>query len=501
MNVRPRIVRDPIHEDIPLGPIQAAIVDTPIFQRLRYIKQNGLLHFVFPGAVHTRFSHSLGTFHLAGRAFNSLFENVSRSDPAALASKEFQYIRQVFETAALLHDCGHSAFSHSIEHVRIDGKPFFPSVPELASEWGSDNGLSRWLSGRIEAGELELAPYPSHEEFGLLLIGVLFDGHYAEKVTDTSAALLAVDPIDFADDIRSMIARSLTPSEVFKRCAVQVSNYIPGIEAVPEREQPKQLQRALSTLISGTVDVDRLDYLNRDSRFTGTLYGLCDVGVIINALELCVGEAGGPVLSVGLRKRACQAVDDFLWSRYQLFNQVLNHKTNVVLNALLADALKAAVEKPGLGIGRPLALEDFISFTDEYVMSSVIDASLRDKHSSRRAYHQTLVGRELPRYLGRLDITEVDHAERETLTDSRTQQFVERLRQAGVPDPKVRHWSTESTLLKGTGLPFVLERDKIGGADYPPAPASDPDTYQIPHWCESGRLPASSTYLHFFTDR
>lgn len=138
---RGRVFRDPIHGDVRLGPIQSEIVDTTPFQRLRFIRQNGLLHLVFPGAVHTRFAHSIGTAHVAQRVFASLFPEYSPAQAYLPKQRDshLTYVGSVFVTAALLHDIGHCAFSHSIERVNTSaGSPFLPDLDTLANNWGKD---------------------------------------------------------------------------------------------------------------------------------------------------------------------------------------------------------------------------------------------------------------------------------------------------------------------------------------------------------------------------
>lgn len=111
---RPYIFRDPIHGDIAFARdgfhnLVRKIVDEEMFQRLRGIKQNGVLNLVFHGAEHSRFTHSLGAAHLAGRMYDAACQNSSRS----VNSDE----RKFTTLAALLHDVGHGPFSHLLEEV------------------------------------------------------------------------------------------------------------------------------------------------------------------------------------------------------------------------------------------------------------------------------------------------------------------------------------------------------------------------------------------------
>jgi HD superfamily phosphohydrolase len=96
-------IRDPIHGFIFREPIEQGIVDTKIFQRLRRLKQLALAYLVYPGALHTRFEHSLGAFHVACRVAKQL----------QLTSEEARLVR----LAALLHDVGHGPFSHVSEPI------------------------------------------------------------------------------------------------------------------------------------------------------------------------------------------------------------------------------------------------------------------------------------------------------------------------------------------------------------------------------------------------
>ena len=114
-----RTVRDPLWGNITLDRAAALIVDAPEFQRLRRVKQLGFAHLVYPGAVHTRFLHALGVYHLTGRAIDTLdrkgaLSGLSEAEAAALP---------VVRLAALLHDVGHYAFSHAMEELEADSIP------------------------------------------------------------------------------------------------------------------------------------------------------------------------------------------------------------------------------------------------------------------------------------------------------------------------------------------------------------------------------------------
>src|SRR5215510_6022528 len=105
-----KVIRDPLWNNIRVDPLALRLIDTPAFQRLRYVRQLGLAFLVYPGATHSRFEHALGTYHLARRTL-ALFEE--HEDYHAIGRDECQLIR----VAALLHDIGHYPFSHALEEI------------------------------------------------------------------------------------------------------------------------------------------------------------------------------------------------------------------------------------------------------------------------------------------------------------------------------------------------------------------------------------------------
>src|SRR3954449_4962109 len=104
------VIRDPLHNNIRLDPLARELIETPAFQRLRYVRQLGLAFLVYPGATHSRFEHALGTYHLARLALALLEE---RGVLANISREACSTIR----IAALLHDIGHYPFSHALEEI------------------------------------------------------------------------------------------------------------------------------------------------------------------------------------------------------------------------------------------------------------------------------------------------------------------------------------------------------------------------------------------------
>ncbi|NWH91973.1 SAMH1 triphosphohydrolase, partial [Aegithalos caudatus] len=136
-----KVFNDPIHGHIELHPLLVRIIDTPQFQRLRYIKQLGGTYFVFPGASHNRFEHSLGVGYLAGCLVRTLRERQPELD---ITPQDILCV----EIAGLCHDLGHGPFSHM-----FDGR-FIPLTrPDL--KWKHENASVQMFEHLITSNKLE----------------------------------------------------------------------------------------------------------------------------------------------------------------------------------------------------------------------------------------------------------------------------------------------------------------------------------------------------------
>lgn len=274
-------VRDPLHGAIALEDNEVAVVDHPFVQRLRGVKQMGFSELPFPGAVHTRYAHSLGAMELAGRAFDRVF----RRDPFEDASARRRF-RDVVRIAALCHDLGHAPFSHCTEFA----------MPPLRAL-----GIGAYVP---EAVAERLDQTASHEDY---TVGIL-----------TQSSLHPTIGANFPFDGRHVAA------------------LVSGEASVPDdffHHGGRDYRRVLSQLISSELDVDRLDYLVRDSYFSGARYGEIDLNWLLSNLEW--HEDGDGNVSLMLDQRAVYAFDDFMISRYHMFMSVYFHHKSVVYEELL----------------------------------------------------------------------------------------------------------------------------------------------------------------------
>ena len=235
MGEKKKFIRDSVYGDIDLTRFEERIMDMPQFQRLRRIKQLGLISLVYPGATHTRFEHSLGTMNLGSKLAHEL----------DLSDDEIELIR----ASALLHDIGHGPFSHVSE-------------------------------------------------------GVLSVKH--EKLTEFVVKKTSMR--DLLDE---------------KFDADEIVDIVNG-------------KGHLGPIVSGELDVDRMDYLLRDSHNTGVAYGVIDYERIISNLKL----EDGLILDI----KGVQAAEGALVSRYFMYPSVYQHHTTRIVNSMFRRSLKKVLD-------------------------------------------------------------------------------------------------------------------------------------------------------------
>ncbi len=271
-------IRDPVHGYIELSELEKRLIDTEVFQRLRYIKQLALAYLVYPGAEHTRFGHSIGAMYLAsiyGRHF--MEEGVLDEDDVAL-----------LRVSALLHDIGHGPFSHLYEELLIKyrGK--------------THEDIGSWI---IEESEIS---------------DILSEYGFEPKVVSK----LAVGKYHVSDKGKLM-----------------------------------------SQIISGPVDADKMDFLLRDSYFTGVEYGRIDPYRLISKSKYIDG-----VIAFRL-PASLYALEAFMIARYEMFRAVYFHKTVRAAELMLLRVLDGL--KDELGILDFRSVEEYCRLTDYTILAEL----------------------------------------------------------------------------------------------------------------------------------
>ncbi len=259
-----KIINDPVYGFISIPTdLVFDLIEHPYFQRLRYIKQLGMTHLVYPGALHTRFHHALGAMHLM-----KMSVEVLRSKGHTITAQE----EEAVTIAILLHDIGHGPFSHALEHTIVEGI--------------------------------------SHEDISILLMDKLnkqFNGQLATAIS------------------------------IFN------NTYQKGF---------------LHEMVSSQLDMDRLDYLNRDSFFTGVSEGVISSDRIIKMLNVKDDH-------IVIEEKGIYSIEKFLIARRLMYWQVYFHKTVIAAEMLLVKILTRARELAlkGIKLFATPALDHFLQKT------------------------------------------------------------------------------------------------------------------------------------------
>ncbi|RMF15548.1 MAG: HD domain-containing protein [Gammaproteobacteria bacterium] len=350
LNAGDRLIMDPVHGGIPLFSHEVRIIDHPWFQRLRFICQNDILSYVFPGATHSRFLHSIGTAHVGGRLWLGLVEtSLIRAqqagidyDAAAVMEATASLYRLV-RLACLLHDCGHSSFSHQFERT-----------PTLHA-WLNEPDLHQALQQRCPELKLSDRQPVAHEHYSALIAAEILDAtHFRDSTLSAGDVLSLMD----ATDGRPGPGMLAAMKEIW-----------PVLTCDPDSPPDIQgLLTLLRSLVSGEMDADRADYLMRDSFHASVTLGGFNLDHL--AKNLYVGwDPDSRWLGIAVSRKGLGALEDFVYSRYQMYRKVYGHKTSIGFDWLLRQAIEEVLRNTPCGEEVRNALEhpeSYCQLTDNY---------------------------------------------------------------------------------------------------------------------------------------
>gem|GEM_PF-3946779 len=310
------------------------VIDHGYFQRLRRIQQLALAHYVFPGATHTRFSHSLGVAHL----MNQLLECI---DPAAKFIN--RDVRSQLRMAALLHDVGHLPLSHSLEQA------YHPEYRQALTE-----SMKERETSLLPNEERKRAKRP--------------------KVSPQLRRLIEASPANESEDGRIQLHEILsrlviTDSPLTSKLELQSYD----VEEIASMVVGKHREVHLNQLMHSHLDVDKMDYLLRDAKATGINYGLYNQSYLTHNIRI---HHKFGVLYVD--EKALHTAEHFVLANYFYYLQLLYHKKRDAYERLAAlcarwmieeDLLPSLEELPGcIRDGSFAELDDphFVSKLREY---------------------------------------------------------------------------------------------------------------------------------------
>ena len=299
-------IRDPIYGYITLDDESLKIVDNPFFQRLRYIKQNGLAYLVFPSATHTRFEHSLGTYHVASLMVKKVKAKIDE---------------ELIKKVALLHDIGHMPFSHTFEQALeilrvMDQHKYLELLDKIVKPIQQSTGLK--LLGKF------------HEYMGIFIV-------------DKCMGLREV-----AEKMKEI--------------------YINKVSSIEE------------SIISSTLDADRLDFLQRDSYYFGVKYGLIPFDRLLDVME--INEDGKYEFDIKGR----DDLEHFLVARYHMYSAVYNHPVKQIMDSIMAYTIARMISDGVVELEMLTECDKILNFTDDYIIMKLKENSSRYKHLYEAIY-------------------------------------------------------------------------------------------------------------------
>ncbi|MGE5196758.1 MAG: HD domain-containing protein [Anaerolineae bacterium] len=276
-------IYDSVHGFIRFNEIESALIDSPAFQRLHYIRQLGMGYLVYPGATHTRFEHSLGVMELASRIFERIFFKLFDKQ-----KNEGEYWKQILRLSALCHDLGHLPFSHTAE------KALF-----------SKGKHEEWTLKIICSKQLDIIWQEMQKKF-------------PQK-----------------DVVNDLIKMSIG------------ENTLVSLKLKERKLAFSPIEKVLAQVIAGDFfGADRIDYLLRDAKCTGVSYGLFDYHQLIEMLTVIPSSASSlKKLSLGIEEGGIESCEALLLARHFMHKRVYQHAAVKAYSFHLSRFMKTLLSK------------------------------------------------------------------------------------------------------------------------------------------------------------
>lgn len=298
-----KLIKDPVHGYIAVPREYCRLfIDTPVFQRLRLIEQTSM-RWLFPGARHDRFIHSLGVYHLASRIYESIKVNVQNDEIKSLLDDTS--LKNTFLVASLMHDCGHSPFSHTFEK-------FYNKNADGSSHGAAFRALKK------------IAPQKDVLDLDFTVIGRQSPAHHEAM----SAYVLLSQFADAMGDVGAepgLAARMITGASY----------------GAPSSLKDK-VANALIELVNGSaLDVDKLDYIIRDTWASGVKNTAIDVDRLIHGATIVrvPKSNGNDEIHFAFKKSSISVVQSVIDARNYLYDWIYGHHTVLYYSHLLEQAV------------------------------------------------------------------------------------------------------------------------------------------------------------------
>ncbi len=358
-------ILDNVHGLIGLTKVENKIESLQVFKRLQGISQLGFVSKIFPGALHTRYLHSLGVMYVVDKLAKKLL----------LTEDE----RQILRLAALLHDIGHYPLSHDLELAykksnklnlisrnKFDAKETIDKLSEVSDKY--DFALNGHKTDKFH-----------HESIGAIVI------KSSSEIFDAIKELYVKDNSFY--DGKGLNEDEITDSLIHDICGIIIGD-------VTEHESLyfKDIYTLMVQLMHSEMDADNLDYLLRDATFSGTTYGSMDMSLLIS--HLCRQEVEFLLQNiedgtykkvkhwiVGVNNKGIGSAEQFMLSKYLAYSQVIHHKYTAIFGAMLRHLIiwtlkenQDEFKKSDIqSLARQCEESEFLHYTDRYILNYITD--------------------------------------------------------------------------------------------------------------------------------
>ena len=408
-------ILDSQYGQIGLTEVERKIERLPLFKRLHSVSQLGLVNWIFPCALHTRYTHSLGVMHVAGQMALNINSNVGYQ---FFDESEIQIIR----LAGMLHDIGHYPMSHNVEQAykdisankKLDDEevvrhleqycncPLYlnPKAEVIAREDAQETNGEKNSTNKKEEKFFERYAGSTgfhHEKIGHDLIVNNTDirrliKEYFVLIRDSQTGQRVVNPKFVPIDCLDKMYSENEVDRIVSVLVQAIGNMVIGNYSCAYEQPYPWMEKysAMIQLIHSDMDADNLDYLLRDASFSGTSYGIMDMGQLMNCLTVAritspTGECRKYL--VGIKRKGVGCVDQFLMNKYLAYSQMTLSKYVSILEAMLlhlatswmsidkhycCDELEKMVTSTSTS-------ENYLAFTDSYIIRKIYDL---DEHRS-----------------------------------------------------------------------------------------------------------------------
>lgn len=420
-------VLDTVYGQIGLTEVEKEIERLSIFKRLHNISQLGLVNWIFPCALHTRYTHSIGVMHVASQMANHINANTTIETPF-FDDDEIQIIR----LAGLLHDIGHYPMSHNVERAYKEANSLTtkekskktptqrlatitkcPDFLNPLSEKGSKVELTSENKDELLIAEEDYFKSFNgstgfhHEKMGMHIIisnKAIHDAVRNHFVLLNENNQIVVNPKFVSDDTDAETMTDEMVDSITNSLLVAIGEMVRGNyeNKTPLRTNWLKKYSAMIQLIHSELDADNIDYLVRDATFSGTSYGTMDMGVLLNSLTVTKLKNTNENIFyiVGIMKKGLGSVEQFLLNKYLAYTQMILSKYVSILEAMLycfeADYVIASENNEDYNCDNLLKMVSssdsslkFYSFSDYYIFQNI--NSFKKNATSMKALPKAIV--------------------------------------------------------------------------------------------------------------